>query len=115
MCRNIRPLFNFEPPATDDEIRAASLQFVRKISGFQKPSQANEAAFNEADNYIAKVAGQLLISLETSAAAKKWEAEAACSSSDCTVLFIGLNAAINSQYWWDRWIVQPQIKVANTC
>ena len=60
MCRNIRTLFNFEPPATEDEIRAASLQFVRKISGFSKPSQANEAAFDAAVDDIASISGRLL-------------------------------------------------------
>ncbi len=60
MCRNIRTLFNFEPPATDDEIQAASLQFVRKISGFTKPSKANEAAFDEAVAAIARISNQLL-------------------------------------------------------
>ncbi len=77
MCRNIRPLFNFEPPATEDEVRAAALQFVRKISGFNKPSRANEAAFNAAVDDIARVAGRLLASLETSAAAKDRQEEAA--------------------------------------
>jgi hypothetical protein len=76
MCRNIRPLFNFEPPATNDEIRAASLQFVRKISGFQKPSQANEAAFNAAVDDISRIAQRLLVSLETTATPKNREQEA---------------------------------------
>jgi hypothetical protein len=67
MCRNIKPLFNFEPPATEDEIRSASLQFVRKISGFNKPSQANEAAFNAAVEAIAEISRGLLSSLETNA------------------------------------------------
>ena len=67
MCRNIRPLFNFEPPATDDEIRAASLQFVRKVSGFNKPSQANTAAFDRAVGDVARVARVLLASLVTTA------------------------------------------------
>jgi len=67
MCRNIKPLFNFEPPATEDEIRAASLQFVRKISGFTKPSKANEEAFNRAVDEISKVAGTLMNSLVTQA------------------------------------------------
>ncbi len=67
MCRNIKPLFNFEPPATEDEIRAASLQFVRKISGFTKPSKANEEAFNHAVGDIAKVAEALMKSLVTQA------------------------------------------------
>jgi hypothetical protein len=77
MCRNIRPLFNFEPPATDDEIQAASLQFVRKISGFTKPSRANEAAFDAAVEAIASISNQLLISLESTAAPKNREEEAA--------------------------------------
>lgn len=67
MCRNIKPLFNFEPPATEDEVRAASLQFVRKISGFTKPSQANEAAFALAVDEIAAVSKKLLDSLVTQA------------------------------------------------
>lgn len=70
MCRNIRPLFNFEPAATDDEIHAASLQFVRKISGFTKPSHANEEAFNAAVADIAAISRRLLASLETTAAPK---------------------------------------------
>jgi hypothetical protein len=70
MCRNIRPLFNFEPPATEEEIRAASLQFVRKISGFNKPSKANEAAFNAAIDDIARISAELLASLESTAAPK---------------------------------------------
>jgi hypothetical protein len=65
MCRNIKPLFNYEPPATPDEIRAASLQYVRKISGFNKPSQVNEAAFLAAVEAIAAISGDLLKSLET--------------------------------------------------
>jgi hypothetical protein len=67
MCRNIKTLFNFEPPATDEEIRAASLQFVRKVSGFNKPSKVNEAAFLAAVDEIAAVARNLLKSLETNA------------------------------------------------
>ncbi len=70
MCRNIKPLFNFEPPATEDEIHAASLQFVRKISGFTKPSKANEEAFLAAVDEIAAVASQLLTTLETNAPPK---------------------------------------------
>lgn len=77
MCRNIRTLFNFEPPATDDEIHAASLQFVRKISGFTKPSRANEAAFDAAVDDIARVANRLLVSLESPAPPKDRWAEAA--------------------------------------
>ena len=70
MCRNIRPLFNFEPPVTDDEIRAAALQFVRKISGFNKPSRANEAAFLAAVDAIAAISTHLLDALETNAPPK---------------------------------------------
>ena len=70
MCRNIRTLFNFEPPVTDEEIRAASLQFVRKVSGFTKPSKANEAAFLAAIDQIAAVSKSLLSSLETTAPPK---------------------------------------------
>jgi hypothetical protein len=77
MCRNIRTLFNFDPPVTDDEIRAASLQFVRKISGFTKPSKANEAAFLAAVEEVAGVSSRLLRSLETSAPPKNREEEAA--------------------------------------
>ena len=67
MCRNIKPLFNFDPPATDDEIRAASLQFVRKISGYTHPSQANQAAFDQAVDEVAHTAGHLLKALSTHA------------------------------------------------
>ena len=77
MCRNIKTLFNFEPPATEEEIRAASLQFVRKISGFNKPSHANEAAFNHAIEQVAAAAHKLLDSLQTSAEPKDREVEAA--------------------------------------
>ena len=77
MCRNIRPLFNYEPPATDDEIRAASMQFVRKISGFSRPSRVNEAAFQAAVDDIAKVSARLLASLESSATPKNRDEEAA--------------------------------------
>jgi hypothetical protein len=76
MCRNIRPLFNFDPPATDDEIHAASLQFVRKISGFTHPSRANEAAFHAAVDQIASVSRTLLESLESTAQPKDREVEA---------------------------------------
>ena len=76
MCRNIRTLFNFDPPATDDEVRAASLQFVRKISGFTKPSRANEAAFDRAVEDVAAVARSLLVSLVTSAEPRDREIEA---------------------------------------
>ena len=77
MCRNIRPLFNFDPPATNDEVRAASLQFVRKLSGFTHPSKANEAAFERAIDEIASVARRLVDSLETNAPPKNREIEAA--------------------------------------
>jgi hypothetical protein len=77
MCRNIRTLFNFDPPVTEEEIQAASLQFVRKISGFHKPSRANEAAFNAAVDDIARISGRLLASLESAAAPKNRQEEAA--------------------------------------
>jgi hypothetical protein len=77
MCRNIRTLYNFDPPASDDEIRAAALQYVRKISGFTKPSQANEVAFEQAVEQIAQVSVQLLASLKTVAPPKDREIEAA--------------------------------------
>jgi hypothetical protein len=76
MCRNIRPLFNFEPPATDDEIRAAALQFVRKISGYTHPSQGNAAAFDRAVDDVARVARTLIASLVTSAEPRDREREA---------------------------------------
>ena len=77
MCRNIRTLFNFDPPVTDEEIRAASLQFVRKISGFNKPSKANEAAFLAAIDEVDAVSTRLLRSLQTSALPRNREEEAA--------------------------------------
>ena len=77
MCRNIRPLFNFEPPATEQEIRAASLQFVRKLSGFHKPSAANQVAFDRAVDEIAASAGRFLDSLVTNAPPRDREVEAA--------------------------------------
>ncbi len=76
MCRNIRTLFNFEPPATEQEIRASALQFVRKLSGFINPSQANEAAFERAVDEVTETARRLLASLETASPAKNREAEA---------------------------------------
>ena len=76
MCRNIKPLFNFEPPATDDEVRDAALQFVRKISGFTKPSQANEAAFERAVDEITHVSRHLIDELVTNAAPKDRDVEA---------------------------------------
>ncbi len=77
MCRNIKTLFNFDPPVTPEEVRAASLQFVRKISGFNKPSKANEVAFDSAIDEIAAAAMRLLTSLETTAVPKNREEEAA--------------------------------------
>lgn len=77
MCRSIKTLYNFEPPATDDEVRTAALQFVRKLSGFAKPSKANEAAFVAAVDDIAAIAGRLLAALETSAPARDRAVEAA--------------------------------------
>lgn len=77
MCRSIKTLFNFEPPVTDEEIRAASLQFVRKVSGFSKPARANEAAFLGAVDEVASAARRLLRSLETNAPPRNREEEAA--------------------------------------
>ena len=77
MCRNIKNLFNFDPPVTEDEIRDASLQFLRKISGFTKPSKANEVAFQSAVDEISMISGRLLASLETNAPPKDREEEAA--------------------------------------
>jgi len=77
MCRNIKTLFNFDPPVTDDEVRAASLQFVRKITGFHKPSKTNEAAFLAAIDEIAAVSARLLHGLDTTAPPKNREEEAA--------------------------------------
>ncbi len=77
MCRNIRTLYNFDPPATREEVQAASLQYVRKISGFTKPSRANEEAFNEAVYAVAAASMRLLVSLETTAQPKNREMEAA--------------------------------------
>jgi hypothetical protein len=77
MCRNIKTLFNFAPPVTDEEVRAASLQFVRKITGFNKPSKANEAAFLAAIDDIAAISGKLLHGLETTAPPKNREEERA--------------------------------------
>ena len=87
MCRNIRTLFNFEPPVTEEEIRAAALQFVRKLSGFNKPSKANEAAFLAAIDEVAAVSGKLLRSLETDAPPKDREEEAAKARARATQRF----------------------------
>jgi hypothetical protein len=77
MCRNIRPLFNFEPPVTDEEVRAAALQFVRKVSGFHKPSKSNEAAFDRAVDDVAGAARRLVDALVTSSPPRNREVEAA--------------------------------------
>jgi hypothetical protein len=77
MCRNIKPLFNFEPPVTEDEVRASALQFVRKVSGFTKPSKANEDVFNRAVDQVTAVTRDLLASLVTNAEPKDREVEAA--------------------------------------
>jgi hypothetical protein len=77
LCRNIKTLYNFEPPATEDEIRAAALQFVRKVSGFTKPSAANERAFNRAIDQVAKASSKLLSSLVTNASPRNRKVEAA--------------------------------------
>ena len=77
MCRNIRTLYNFEPPATNEEVRAAALQYVRKISGFNKPSQANQEAFERAIDQVAAASAELLAALQTTAPPKDREAEAA--------------------------------------
>ena len=89
MCRNIKTLFNFDPPVTPQEIRAASLQFVRKISGFSKPSRANEASFLAAVDEIADVATRLLRSLETNARPKNRGQEAAKAKSRPVERFVG--------------------------
>jgi hypothetical protein len=77
MCRNIRTLYNFDPPATEEEVRAAALQYVRKISGFSKPSRINEEAFERAVDRVARISAQLLEELRTTAAPKDREVEAA--------------------------------------
>lgn len=87
MCRNIKILFNFDPPVTEEEIRAASLQFVRKISGFSKPSKANEAAFHAAVDEVAAVSARLLGSLETTAEPRNREEEAAKAKARAAVRF----------------------------
>jgi hypothetical protein len=87
MCRNIKTLFNFDPPATDEEVRAASLQFVRKLSGFTVPSKANEAVFHRAIDEVAAVARRLIDDLETNAPAKNREAEAAKAKARAAVRF----------------------------
>jgi len=90
MCRNIKTLFNFDPPVTDEEIRAASLQFVRKISGFHSPSKGNEAAFRAAIEDVAAASARFLRSLQTTAPAKNREEEAAKAKSRAALRF-GVN------------------------
>jgi len=87
MCRNIRPLFNFDPPVTPEEVRAASLQFVRKITGFHKPSKANEAAFHSAIEEIAAVSSRLIHALETAAPPKNREEVAAKAKARAALRF----------------------------
>ncbi len=87
MCRNIKTLFNFDPPVTSEEVRAASLQFVRKISGFNKPSKANESAFQAAVDEVAAVSTRLLHSLETTATPRNREEEAAKAKARAAVRF----------------------------
>lgn len=87
MCRNIKTLFNFEPPVTDEEIRAASLQFVRKISGFHQPSKANEAAFQTAVDEVVAASGRLLRALRTSAPARNREEEEAKAKARAALRF----------------------------
>src|ERR687897_1652594 len=89
MCRNIKTLFNFEPPATDEEIYAASLQYVRKVTGFNEPSKTNEAAFYSAVEDIARISERLLASLETTAAPKDREKEAAKAKARSALRFGG--------------------------
>jgi len=89
MCRNIKTLFNFSPPATDEEIHAASLQYVRKVTGFNKPSKTNEAAFYSAVEEVARITEQLLASLETAAAPKDREEEAAKAKARSALRFGG--------------------------
>ena len=87
MCRNIRTLFNFEPPATDLEIRASALQFVRKLSGFTNPSKANEEAFDRAVDEVTKAAQKLIFSLDTTAPPKNREVEAAKAKARAAVRY----------------------------
>ena len=87
MCRNIRTLFNFDPPVSEEEVRAASLQFVRKISGFTKPSKSNEAAFLAAVDEVTEISARLLRSLETTAPPKNREEEAAKAKARAAVRF----------------------------
>lgn len=93
MCRNIKTLFNFDPPANDEEVRAASLQFVRKISGFNKPSRANEEAFDRAVDEVARVASALLASLTTTAPPRDRDVEASRARERAEKRFGGAGAA----------------------
>ena len=92
MCRNIKTLHNFKPPATEDEIRASAIQFVRKLSGFNKPSKVNEAAFDYAVDEVTKAATELLESLVTSAPPRNREAEAAKARARTALRFRGVPA-----------------------
>lgn len=96
MCRNIKTLFNFYPPVTGEEVRAASLQFVRKISGFSKPSKANEEAFRAAVDEVADAAARLLHSLETSAAPRNRDEEAAKAKARAAVRFGARERAVSA-------------------
>jgi len=93
MCRNIKTLFNFEPPATEAEVRDASLQFVRKLSGFSRPSKANEAAFDQAVEQVSAAAGALLASLKTGGAPRDRETEKAKARARSAVRFPGRASA----------------------
>jgi hypothetical protein len=97
MCRNIKTLFNFDPPVSHDEIHAASLQFVRKISGFTKPSKANEAIFEAAVKEVAEISSRLLHSLETTATPKNREEEAAKAKARAAVRF-GTQYSVGSDF-----------------
>ena len=97
MCRNIKPLFNFEPPATGDEIRAAALQYVRKISGFTAPSRANEAAFNAAIDEVAAVSARLLASLESGNTTPKNREEEAAKARARSAQRFGQPAGVSGQ------------------
>jgi hypothetical protein len=93
MCRNIKTLHNFKPPATEEEIRASAIQFVRKLSGFSKPSKTNEAAFNHAVDEVTRVATELLDSLVTNAPPRDREVEAARAKARSAIRFRGAPAA----------------------
>ena len=97
MCRNIRTLFNFDPPATDDEVRSAALQFVRKVSGFAKPSKANEAAFDRATDEVADAARRLLGALVTVAAKRDRETEAARARERAAQRFGDVSASVRAR------------------